>query len=465
VSRLELKSKATLSKDAVTLATSFEMVRYHNVTYMPVDFETQSSDPLPPGDRTIWLPLNRQAIQRRAQLQFDTLFGTDAELKSFEFMVAQAARPVDETAEALLIRTKQGLRELNPEGKLIDVTGDFRPNAVLPMLNEDRAEKSRIRDWLNEILDSEEEAESLLLHLATSLAPGWSAVKYVLLLGDGRNGKSLLMRMLKSLYGAANVSSVTRQQIAESSPVASDLNGKLLNAVFDGQAIYLKDSGNEKSAVAGESFTIRMLYDSAPTTVQTNALFIEGLQKEPKTQDKSSALQKRLVRFMFPKIYTLDRRFEKQMLDQESLGAFLSLLIDHYVHEEDLAIKLAPTQQAMELQLEQMYSNSLSLQFLKYIEETDPLGADGLLGEPSSTLVTKFQSWRIRENDLGTWADPDVLALFGPIVNTERKSVRENGKVRKQRLLTSYKDEARAFIDSLTGADDDTDVLATLVED
>jgi hypothetical protein len=153
------------------------------------------------------------------------------------------------------------------------------------------------------------------------------------------------------------------------------------------------------------------------------------------------------------------------MLDQESLGAFLSLLIDHYVHEEDLAIKLAPTQQAMELQLEQMYSNSLSLQFLKYIEETDPLGADGLLGEPSSTLVTKFQSWRIRENDLGTWADPDVLALFGPIVNTERKSVRENGKVRKQRLLTSYKDEARAFIDSLTGADDDTDVLATLVED
>jgi hypothetical protein len=119
----------------------------------------------------------------------------------------------------------------------------------------------------------------------------------------------------------------------------------------------------------------------------------------------------------------------------------------------------------MELQLEQMYSNSLSLQFLKYIEETDPLGADGLLGEPSSTLVTKFQSWRIRENDLGTWADPDVLALFGPIVNTERKSVRENGKVRKQRLLTSYKDEARAFIDSLTGADDDTDVLATLVED
>lgn len=464
---LELKTKKELAGYAHTLAQGFSLVRYRNNLYRPADFETRLSDPTPDGDRTIWIPISREELRVWAADQFDALFGSDGELASFEFMVSQNAIQATQAAEGVLVSTERGLMQLNRFGKLEKTSGAFRPNAIVPMLNTDPDAKQRVFDVIVEWLNSEEEARSLLHHLATSLAPAWSAVKYILLLGDGRNGKSVLLKMLESLFGSENVSSVTRQAIAEQSAVVTELNGKLLNIVYDGQHTYVKDSGAEKSLIAGEPFSIRKLYESTPTRVQTTALFLEGLNREPKTGDKSSALQKRLVRYQFPNIYPLDHSFEKSMLTPGMLGAFLALLIDHYVTEDQLAVKLAPTAKAMELQLEQMFTNSIALQFLKHLEAEVPEGAISLIGVEVADLVTQFRSWRIRENDIGSWPEPDVVALFQPILNTERKSVRTSSGPRKVRLITSFKIEATAFIESMKGEntnDGDDELLAAVVE-
>ncbi len=467
MAKLELKAKAALASESHTLAKGNHMVRYRSTTYVPKHFETGTTDPVPEPLESVWAPLTRDDIRKMAAHQFGTLFANDGELNNFAFMTAQNCEDADDAATSLLIRTKTGLKRLNDAGDLEDPTGEFVPNALVPVLNEDKKEKDRVFQVIQGWVDSEEEAHSLLFHLATALAPGWSAVRYVLLLGEGRNGKSVLLKMLQGLFGRENVSNITRQHIAEQSPVVTELNGKLLNIVFDGQAVYLKDSGVEKSIIAGEMVPIRKLYESTPTMVQTNALFIEGLQREPKSNDKSSALQKRLVRFQFPNIYALDHKFEKQMLNEKSLGAFLSLLIDHYVLEDEVAEKLTPTQKAMELQLEHMYVNSYALQFLRYVELTSPEGTAALVGLPISDLAQRFQSWRIRENDINTWAEPDVEVLFRQLINTERKSARMGGTVRKVRVVTSFKVEALAFIESLKGDEHDIeeDDVAALVAD
>lgn len=476
---LELKTKKQLSGEAFKLAQGHNLVRYKSVTYIPADYETRETSVPPDIDRTIWLPLSRLQIQRLAADQFDTLFGSDSELSSFDFMVAQSANQQEKEVSSLLVRTSEGLRELDDTGTLVPAAaGEFRPNTLVPMLNADPDDKARIFATITEWVGGEDDARSLLAHLATSLAPGWSAVKYVLLLGEGRNGKSVLMKMLTGLFGRENISHVSRQAMSEQSPVVTELNGKLLNLVYDGKAEYVKDSSTEKSLVAGEAVSIRKLYESTATPVQTNALFIEGLNREPKTGDKSNALQRRLVRFGFPNVYDQDNAFERSMLTERSTGALLSLLMDHYVHEDNVARALRPTTHAIELQLEQMFSNSIGLQFLKHIEEVDPLGTPGLLLEELTALVKKFQSWRVKENDLGTWAEPDVMALFQPLLNTERKSVRVNGQVRKVRVVTSYKQEADAFIQSLKGDEaallleltqreehDDAAIIAAVVED
>jgi hypothetical protein len=463
---LELKTKKEQATNAYALATGLALVRYRATIYIPADYETLETSVTPPIERTIWLPLSREWIKRLAANQFNTMFSTDADLAGFEFMVGQCAQQIDDVVSSLLIRTSEGLRELNDEGVLVEPTGEFRPNYLQPLLNTDAAEKARILTVIAGWLDSEEEAESLLRHLATMLAPGWSAVKYVLLLGDGRNGKSLMLKMVEHLFGRDNVSNVTRQMISEQSATVTELNGKLVNIVYDGRAEYLKDSGTEKSLVAGEPVPIRRLYESTSTTVQTNALFLEGLNREPKTHDKSSALQKRLVRFHFPNVYEINHKFEKQMLNREALGAFLSLLIDRYVSEDQLADKLKQTTKALELQLEQMHTNSAGLQYLKYFEEHDALGTDGLINAPFSGLVDDFRSWRLRDfNDINAWSEPDVLALFNPLLVTERKTQRIGGKPRKVRIITAFKPEVLAFIDSLKGGDEDAAFLDALVDD
>lgn len=451
---LELKTKKELAAHAFTMSQGYSLVRFRNVTYMPADFETEDTSVPPAPDRTIWLPLSRSDIRRMGAEHYDILFATDSELSSFEFMVSQYANQAQGNADSLLIRTEDGLHQLTNQGKLEPPSGLFVPNTVMPVLNTDETKKQAVFDVISEWLDSDEEAESLLSHLATILSPGWSAVRYVLLLGEGRNGKSVLLKMVQALFGSHNVSNVTRQHIAEQSAVVTELNGKLVNIIYDGRAEYLKDSGTEKSLIAGEAAPIRKLYESVATMVQTNALFIEGLNREPKSSDKSGALQKRLVRFQFPNVYALNHKFEKSMLSKESLGAFLSLLIDRYVLEDEVAVRLQPTKKALELQIEHMHANSLAMQFLKHLEDNDPLGAEVLLHQTMDVAVQLFQAWRVKENDITTWAAPDVANQLAPLMETARKSIREDGKIRKVRTIVAFKRDALDFLESLEGADE-----------
>jgi len=462
---LELKKPHELAQFAYTLATGQQLVRYHNVTYIPADYETDDVSVPPEPDRTIWHPLTRDQLSELTDA-FNILFPTDNAVGSFEFMLAQNARRVKDVVDGLLVRTAEGLKYLDENGKLTEATGVFVPNTLVPVLNEDPDEKARVFGVISGWLNSDGEAESLLSHLATCLSPGWPAVRYVLLLGEGANGKSLLLKMVEALFGMDNVSHVSRQAMSEKEPEVLELSGKLVNVIYDGVASYLRDSAVEKTLIAGEVVNIHELYRSSAVKVRTNALFLEGLNREPKTSDKSLALQRRLVRFHFPNVYPLDQTFEKRMLRTDSLGAFLSLLVDRFVRQEDLAVRLAPTRQSIALQLEAMHSNSLALQFLAYLEETEPLGAAAtVVGMDLAELVVRFRDWRHKEMDLSTWSDPDIVAQFNPLVNTERRSKRVNGKPRKVKVVVSLRSEASAYIDTLKGDEDDAAVIAALVDE
>jgi phage/plasmid-associated DNA primase len=447
----DVKTKAELSRQAVALAQSFSCVMHGGLLYIPADFETGDTTITPPVERKVWLPFTREEVQKKAQEQFDTLFHNDAELTNFEFMVKQCAISSDTGSSSLMIKTNEGLKELKEDGKLYDPSGEFVANALPVTLNESVEDKAELMSIISEWLNSEEEALALLKHLATALAPSWSAVRYVILLGDGRNGKSVLLSMLERVLGRHNCSNVTRQDIAAASPVVTELRNKLANIVFDGQAVYLKDSGMEKTLVAGEQVGIRRLYSSELTPVKTNALFIEGLNKEPKSVDKSTALQARLMRFWFPNTYPDDLLFMERMTSDRYVGALLALMIDNYVLQSNKSVLLAPTAQSRELQLDHLYANSLAIQFIEYIELNAALMSEILVGMDTSELTQRFNAWQLSNGELKAWLEPDVVNLFRPVVNIDRRSKRINGMPRKVRAITGFKEEAKLFIDRMRG--------------
>lgn len=453
------RTKKELTQLANDMASGYAIVKCNHTLYLPVNFRTLDIDQNLPPEERVWVPLTMPQVLDLAQQTSKVMFYSDGEKSSFYGMVEQAAKPAYSTPGTVLLVVDDALVELRPDGKLHDPTLEFCPSFISTPINNDEATKAEVHATLVEWLDdSEEDAESLLAHLATALAPHWSAVKYVLLIGEGRNGKSVLMKMIMALLGSHNVSHVTRQDMSASKSTCLDLQSRMANIVFDGPASYLKDSGPEKSLIAGEVTPIRRLYSSLTTPVQTNGLFIEGLNREPKTGDKSLALQKRLVRFQFTRTYELDYRFETRMLSPEILGAFLALLLEHYVKQSEVHTKLKPTQTATNLQLEQMHTNSMPFQFISWFDENDALAVEGLIGEQIPDVAAKFKQWRLTEmGDINVWNDKDVEQMLTPLFTTERKSKRINGRVRKVRVITGFQLQLAQFIEYLRGEEEASD--------
>lgn len=457
----ELQDKNKLADAAKRLAQSYELVQLGSTTFIPVHWQTLELDPLPPQGERIWMPLQRDDERKLANQKFNVLFASDGELRNFDFMVKQFAKPHDHGVSTLLVRTDQGLKALDRHGKLVDHDGSFTPNFIVPILNEDPADKQEVFDVIVEWLGGKkEEATSLLHHLATALAPGWSAVKYVLLLGEGRNGKGVLLSMLVELLGADNVSGITRQAMAERSPTCVELNHKLLNVVFDGEMAYIKDSSAEKTLVAGEPLWVRMLYESGTTRVQTNALFIEGLNLEPKARDKSPALQKRLSRFSFPNVYALDKKFHQRMTGERMLGAFLALLIDHFVEESEVAAKLAPTKGSTQLQLEQVWIGSPIQQYLEHLFLTDPTAIDKLGSGDFEwdKFLASFKPWAMDQN-LGERSDGDLLQLGKVAFDIRWKAKRDPATktVKNRKVIKALRPETLQALEQMKGEPDGTE--------
>jgi phage/plasmid-associated DNA primase len=450
-----LKSAGNLASEAATLATSFEYVLYNGMLYMPVDYVDEDTGVIPPVERKTWKPITDDMLMVKAREQCDTMFKDPAQFRSFQFMVMQESARCPSAPPWLLVKTEQGMKVLHEDGTLQEPDGTFVPNTVYWTLNEDQGDKAALKatiaDWVG---GDDELVTSLLRHLATALAPHWSAGKYVLLIGNGRNGKSLLMTMLTRLFGNHNCSSITRQQISDADKALFDLNNKLLNVVFDGPADFVKDSGREKSLITGETVAVRKLYANAATDVQTNALFIEGLNQEPRSRDKSSALQARLVRFWFPNKYADDQSFWGHMCSERMLGALLSLLIDHYVLQSEVAVMLSPTQASKDAQIEHSVDNSLALQYLIHLDETESLPVEEfLLDMHFGDLVSQFQQWRKALGDPTLWDSAALLNMFRPVLITERRSARIGGVPRKARVIVGLSEDAALVVGSLREED------------
>lgn len=446
-----LKSIAQLADEAQTLAESFEYVYYNETLYAPVDIDGDTGY-VPDADRRHWVPVDMAMLRTKARDQFNTVFRDQSQARSFEFMVEQSAQYVESVRPWLMIRTDKGLQVLKEDGKLYDPTGEFLPNTITCPLNEDPDDKAALLATITEWVGKDPEiATSLLRHLATALAPHWSASRYVLLIGNGRNGKSLLMTMLAKLFERHNYSNITRQEISEGSNGMFDLNNKLLNIVFDGPAEFLKDSSREKTLVVGEPITWRRLYANTMSCIQTNALFIEGVNQEPRTRDKSSALQARLVRFVFPNTYKEDQEFWNRMTHPRMLGALLSLMMDHYVHPHETGVMLAPTMAAKLAQIDHAIDNSLALQFLVYLDEIESLPVEAyLLGMMDVDLYTQFAMWRKVVGDTTLWETPGIRQLFkSVIIKGERTTATSGGPRRNVYPIRGLTEDALFVLESL----------------
>ncbi|QNN98051.1 DNA primase [Microbacterium phage Fede] len=448
-----LRTKQELARIAQSFALMADLVKYRGHLYMPVHF--MSAMPAHKVDdiqknQVVWKPLSTEEIVAIGNTMSSILFATDGEVRSYILMLKQFATPAMESNRLLVRMGDTHVEMLQPDGSFAPADGEFVPNYLdVPYVPDGELTKqlyATVIEWVG----GEENAKSLLHHLATILQPGWSAARYVLLLGSGRNGKSTLLKMLLALFGEDNISGITRQDMAGRRPIISELNGKLANIVLDGPKEFLKDSSTEKTLVVGERLKIEMKYENSAFTVQTNALFIEGLQQEPKVSDKSSALQARLVRFKFPNKYPLNLGFEAQMLRPEMLAAMLDLLIRHWVMKDEIAAKLSVTADSMDLQMQAVWTSSPILRFLEYTAARDRAFLQKILDQQMivDVFLFTYRPW-LEANGYKNMEDDYLMQQIGDHFVTDRKTFRIDKKPTTKRYIKSCLDDTNNAINTL----------------
>lgn len=464
-----LRTPAERADAAMTLAKMFELIEYQGHLYMPVHFLTGNINDIEADHDRVWKSLDKKAIRFMANRMAGVLFGAPAEEVGFRLMLSQFAKQADKSEGILVRHADEKVMLLTDNGTFIEPTGEFVANYLdIPYQADDKSLSLELFSIIEEWTGSKEAAVSLLHHLATALQPKWSAVKYIILIGGGRNGKSTLMKMMYALLGKANVSKVKRQEMARQSVIMTSLNSKLMNIVFDGPKDFIKESSTEKTLIAGEPLDIELKYENVPFEVQTNALFMEGLQHEPKVSDKSAALQARLVRFKFPNKYPKDLMFEKKMLKQDMLAALFQLLLDHWVNEDELDEKLALTAESLDMQMSAVWAMSPVLRFLEYMAFRDLGFLQTIVDKKMivDTFISKYRLW-LESNGYKNMEDDYILQTLNDNFDMKRKTVRPDGKPTTRLCIVSIASDTENAIQTLMRGEqlEHAEVDAAVLED
>jgi putative DNA primase/helicase len=144
-----------------------------------------------------------------------------------------------------------------------------------------------------------------------------------ILTGEGSNGKSTFLNLIKKLVGKENYTSLELQDLEDQYKPA-DMHNKLANIGDDISSKYMENSSIFKKVVTGESFVVRKIYQE-PFEMSCYATQIFCANTLPQVNDKSDGFTRRLI------IVPFNAKFSKS---DEDYNPFI---------EEDLS-----TEEAME---------------------------------------------------------------------------------------------------------------------
>jgi putative DNA primase/helicase len=120
-----------------------------------------------------------------------------------------------------------------------------------------------------------------------------SQQRFVIFVGDGSNGKTVLLETLEHLVGRENVSAVALEDFGSEFRLAETI-GKLVNIVSEIGDVTRLPEGKLKAFVAADKMSFNRKYRD-PIEVNPTARLIFATNKVPSFMDKSEGIWRRLV--------------------------------------------------------------------------------------------------------------------------------------------------------------------------
>jgi len=196
----------------------------------------------------------------------------------------------------------------------------FNPGADCP----------RIKSFLKEITASVEDAKALEEIAGYTLYRNYFYQKAFMLTGEGNNGKSVYLDLIRNLAGKEFVSTIALQEFSNNRFAASGLYRKTANIYADLSSEGMKETGLFKALTGGDEISAECKFKN-PFKFQNYAKLVFSCNKVPFTWDESNAYYRRWHLIPFPKDFEkegcLDLHLREKLNSEQELEGFLLLAL------------------------------------------------------------------------------------------------------------------------------------------
>jgi len=184
----------------------------------------------------------------------------------------------------------------------------------LPYAFDPDAKCPQWRDFLNEVLERDEERVHLLQEwFGYCLTRNTGEQKFIFMEGEGRNGKGVVCQILTDVLGEENVSNVPLEAFGDKFQLATTI-GKLLNISTEAVDLPRSAETTLKALTGGD----RMYFDLKNLTgvnVHPSARFLFTGNNRPKFQDRTDGVWRRLILMPF-RINITEEKMDKQLVEK-----------------------------------------------------------------------------------------------------------------------------------------------------
>ena len=227
-------------------------------------------------------------------------------------------------ADMDIMVVKNGVIKLSTK-ELMPFDKKYRATIAIPVAYDTNAVCPQVDKFVSEVVESAD--MDILYEL-----PAWCLIRnseiqrLVLLLGNGLDGKSKYIGLLKAFLGARNCSSYTLQQLTNNQFAAAGLDGKLANLIADLPSKALYDTGIIKAMTGGDSLQAERKFGHS-FELFNRAKLICVANQPPEIPEDTRAFWRRLIIVEFPYVFEGEKR-DPYILDKITTSGELSGLLN-----------------------------------------------------------------------------------------------------------------------------------------
>jgi putative DNA primase/helicase len=180
---------------------------------------------------------------------------------------------------------------------------DFKPSKIffskLPVFYDKNASCPMVDKFLTEVLSCPEDKDVFYELAGFGLIKNYFMEKAFMLVGNGRNGKTKSIELLKRLVGINNCASVPLSSIDSNSPFVHKLWKRFFNCAGDINSKDLKDTAMFKQLTGGDSISANIKFKNV-IEFHNYAKLVFACNELPRVYDYSDGFWERWVLLEFP---------------------------------------------------------------------------------------------------------------------------------------------------------------------